>query len=371
MIYKTYGKTGLKVSAVGFGGMRFDLKNSMEENAEIVRYACSKGINYFDTAPGYCEDKSEDIFGLAFKDMPNEFLVSTKGMPTNFDTKEKAKDAVKRSIERMGVDKLDFYHIWCLRKMDHYQLAMKDGGQYEGLLEMQQQGLIDHIVCSSHQPGDEIRQIVEDGKVEGVLMGINLLNFPYRWDGVLAALENDCGVVAMNPLGGGSIPSHHKELAFLAGEGETPTQAALRFIIAAPQISVGLVGFTTREHIDEACRIADNTKQFSEAELEDIRKHIGDNLNAACTGCGYCKNCPQDIPIPAYMQFYNEKQMFGVNDEEMKKKIDGERNWGSLVMRKAEAVECTECGICEEDCTQHLPIIERLAEIAKWEDGLE
>lgn len=370
MIYKPYGNTGLDVSAVGFGGMRFDLKNSMEENAEIVRYACEMGINYFDTAPGYCQDKSEDIMGLAFKDMPNDFLVSTKGMPTSFDTKVKAMDAVKRSIERLGVDKLEFYHIWCLREMAHYELAMKEGGQYEGLLELQQQGLIDHIVCSSHQPGDEIRQIVEDGKVEGVLMGVNLLNFPYRWDGVLAANEKGCGVVAMNPLGGGSIPTHHKELSFLAGEGETPTQAALRFIIATPQISVGLVGFTTKAHIDEACKIADTTKAFTQAELDNIKKNIGENLNMACTGCGYCKGCPEDIPIPGYMQFYNEKQMFGVNDDKMKKMIKGERQWGMLVARNADSNACTECGLCEEECTQHLPIIERLAEIAKWEEGL-
>jgi aryl-alcohol dehydrogenase-like predicted oxidoreductase len=83
MIYNTYGKTGKKVSAVGFGGMRFDETKSNAENAELVRYANSKGINYFDTAPGYCSDTSEDIFGEAFKDMPGDFYVSTKGMPTN------------------------------------------------------------------------------------------------------------------------------------------------------------------------------------------------------------------------------------------------------------------------------------------------
>ena len=103
MIYKTYGKTGKKVSAVGFGGMRFDQSKSIKENAELIRYANSMGINYFDTAPGYCNDTSEIIFGEAFKDMPGEFYVSTKGKPTQFDTAEKAIEAVKKSIERLGV----------------------------------------------------------------------------------------------------------------------------------------------------------------------------------------------------------------------------------------------------------------------------
>ena len=86
MIYKEYGKTGKKVSAVGFGGMRFDISKSKEENAELLRYANAKGINYFDTAPNYCKDQSEDIFGIAFKNMSKDFYVSTKGNPKKFNT---------------------------------------------------------------------------------------------------------------------------------------------------------------------------------------------------------------------------------------------------------------------------------------------
>src|SRR6056297_3016576 len=115
MKYAPYGKTRKTVSAIGFGGMRFDTSRPIEENADLVRYACSKGINYFDTAPGYCGDKSEEIFGEAFKDMPGEFYCSTKAMPVHFDTADKAKEQVKKSLDRLGVDKIDFYHVWCLR----------------------------------------------------------------------------------------------------------------------------------------------------------------------------------------------------------------------------------------------------------------
>ena len=64
MIYKKYGNIGKEVSAVGFGGMQFDETKSNEENATLLQYAFDKGINYFDTAPGYCSDRSEDIFGI-------------------------------------------------------------------------------------------------------------------------------------------------------------------------------------------------------------------------------------------------------------------------------------------------------------------
>jgi len=366
MLYKKYGKTGKEVSAVGFGGMRFDLSKSIEENAELVRYANSKGINYFDTAPGYCEDKSEDIFGQAFKDMPGQFYVSTKGMPTTYDTADKAYEAVKKSIKRMGVNKINFYHIWCIRHIEHYELAMKPGGQYEGLLRCKEEGLIDHIVLSSHQTGNEVKTILEDGKIEGVLLGVNILNFPYRWEGVKAAYEMGYGIVAMNPLSGGAIPTHEKELAFLTEGDESATQAALRFVISAPQISIALNGFTTKEHIDMACKIAEDAVPFTEKQINTIKDKVGSSMNEACTGCGYCDKCPVGIPIPSFMQVYNEKHVFHKTDKEMKDVTNGAYNWGILVGKKGTHEDCIECGLCEVECTQHLPIIERLKAFTDW-----
>ena len=75
MIYSEYGQTGKKVSAVGFGGMRFDESKSNEENAELLIYAYEKGINYFDTAPGYSSDRSEDIYGIGLSKLKGTFYV--------------------------------------------------------------------------------------------------------------------------------------------------------------------------------------------------------------------------------------------------------------------------------------------------------
>lgn len=364
MIYKEYGKTGKKVSAVGFGGMRFDTSKNNIENAELLQYANSKGINYFDTAPYYCNDQSEDIFGMAFKNMPNDFYVSTKGSPNEFDTSKKAKQAVKKSLDRLGISKIHFYHIWCLLKMEDYELAMRPGGQYEGLLQCKEEGLIDHIVFSSHQPGNEIENILEEGKLEGVLLGVNILNFPYRWNSVLTAFKHGFGVAAMNPLFGGAIPTHENKLSFLASHGETPTEAALRFLISCPQISVVLNGFTIREHIDMACRVSDNASPFLAAELNNIKTNISKNMNSACTGCGYCGHCPQGIPVPSYMQLYNEKHLFGSTLEEMKHKT---YLTGLTKSQSGVAGNCIECGLCEKACTQHLNIIKRLKEMSNWE----
>lgn len=365
MQYVEYGKTGKRVSVVGFGGMRFDKNRSDHQNAELVRYAAERGINYFDTAPGY--GRSEDIFGLAFGRMPGEFYVSTKLMPTQVSTAAKARKAVRKSLQRMGVAKIDFFHVWCLRKMEHYELAVRPGGLYEGLRQCQQQGLIDHIVCSSHQPGEQIKRILGDGKFEGVTLGVNVLNHPYRWDGVRAAAEAGLGVAAMNPLGGGLIPKHHKELAFLGSQDETPTEAALRFVISCPQINVALVGFTQPEHVEAACRVAQRAQPLDQQELTRIRQHLGRNMTSVCTACGYCEGCPMEIPVVSYMQFYNGKAMFGKTDEQMQKSLGVAHGFGVLAGRRAEAGACTQCGACEEACTQQLDVIQRLREIAAWE----
>ncbi len=371
MKYTLYGKTEKHVSVVGFGGLRFDIAKSNAENAKLVLYAYEKGINYFDTAPLYCDDRSEDIMGIAFEQLlsvgKTDFFVSTKGKPTVYDTAEKAIEAVKTSLKRLKVPKIHFYHVWCLRKMDHYKLAMKPGGQYEGLLKCQEMGLIDHIVFSSHQPGEEVIAVFDEHQFEGVTMGINLLNYAYRWKSVTHASDLGYAIVAMNPLSGGAIPTHEKELAYLTDGSETATELALRFNITHPAITISLIGFANFEEIDAACQIADHAKPFTDNDLVNLKMRMGDKMNAICTGCGYCKECPVQINVPGYMLFYNEKQMFGKSDDDMIREVHGLEYWNYAEESKTFASGCIQCGYCENECTQQLPIISRLQEIAQWE----
>jgi predicted aldo/keto reductase-like oxidoreductase len=375
MLYKNYGNIGKEVSAVGFGGMQFDETRSNEENAKLLLYAFEKGINYFDTAPGYCSDLSEDIFGIGIdlmKEHRDKFYVSTKGMPGDFDTSKKAIGGVEKSLKRLGCGKIDFYHVWCIRNMSQYELAMKPGGQYEGLLKCKEKGLIDHIVISTHLRGSEAKRIVDEGHFDGILLGMNILNFPYRWECVKAAFDSGMGVVAMNPLSGGVIPKHEDKLAYLAGENETPTEAALRFCMSCPQITITLNGFTTTEHIDTACKVADNCTPFSDADISDLKAHISENMNSLCTGCGYCMStCPEDLPIAQYMQIYNEKLMEEKSEADMIKQMEFHHEWGLVANSEVTAAECTVCKKCEQSCTQQLDITERLKEIAEWEAKLK
>lgn len=371
MKYVTYGQTRKEVSIVGFGGLRFDLTKSDEELSYLVEYAYDKGINYFDTAPGYCDDRSENILGTAFKRMlknnKKDFYVSTKGRPTVFDTAEKAIEGVKSSIKRLGVDKIDFYHIWCLRNMDHYELAVKPGGQYEGLLKCKEEGLIDHIVFSSHQPGDQVAAVIASEKFEGVTMGLNILNYGYRRESAENASDSGIGVVAMNPLSGGTIPSHEKALQFLAETGETATEAAIRFNLGCKDITVTLIGFNNEAEIDKACELADGIEASDKDIYKLVQQRFGDSMKSICTSCGYCRVCPKGINVPGYMLFYNEKEMFHKTDAEMTEMVYGLEYWNYTQNHKVKSSDCIECGKCEKECTQHLPIVERLKEISKWE----
>lgn len=375
MIYKEYGNTGKKVSAVGFGGMRFDLSIGKDKNADIIQYAYDNGINFLDTAPNYCEDQSEDIFGIFTernKSRREDFFLCTKCMPIKAPTKSEAIAAVEKSLKRLNTDYIDFFYTWCVRKRAHYDDAIVSGGFYEGLLECKEKGLIKHLTISSHLQGNELKSILDEGRFEGVLLGMNVLNFPFRWEAVQSAYENGYGVAAMNPLAGGAIPQNEQTLQFLAENGETPTQAALRFCISCPQITVTLNGFTTTDHIDTACKAAENAQPFTDAQIQRIRDNVGKNMDALCTGCGYClSECPVKIPIARYLQMYNEKIFENKDQKAMIKALDHHYNWGILVDRAADAKDCIKCGKCEQACTQHLNIIERLEEIAKlqqiWE----
>ena len=248
---------------------------------------------------------------------------------------------------------------------------MRPGGQYEGLLKCKEAGKIKHIVVSTHLRGPEVEDLVSKQEFEGVLLGVNILNFLYRWDGVQAAAKLGMGVVAMNPLSGGLIPQNEEFLSFLAGENETATEAALRFCISCPQITVTLNGFTTREHIDTACKVADNATPLTDDDLKRIRSHVTNNMDKLCTGCGYCMGrCPVEIPIASYMQFYNNKLLKNKTDEEMIKDLGFDHQWGMTADRKAGAADCIRCGRCEMACTQHLDIVRRLEQMAEWEKSL-
>lgn len=365
MIYADYGKTGLKVSKIGFGGMRFDLEKGMEYNSDLVQYAYENGINYFDNAPDYCEGKSESIFGHAFKNMKGEFYTSTKVMPERAPTAKETVDMIKRSADRMNIGKIDVMHIWCVRAMEQYEMAIRKGGTLDGIQKMKEEGLVRHIAISLHLSGKYIKEILSDERLEGILIGLNIFNYRYRLDGAIEANKKGLGVAVMNPLGGGFIGENAESLSYIALDGFTPVQYALRFAASLPEVSTVLNGFSEKKHIDDAVKAVEGLT--GRENLIDRVASIDEiNLEGACTACGYCDDCPQDIYIPAFMQVYNNKLVLKKSVKQLVRDLRFESSWGGANVKKGKAGECIACGNCEKACTQHLNIIERLKEMSDW-----
>lgn len=368
MYYKRYGNTDMMMSAVGLGTMRYDSEDvkagRLEKCAEIPLYAYEKGINYFDSAPFYCMDKSEEITGIAISQLPREKIyVSSK---TNFNAigEERTREAFRRRLEqslsRLKTDYLDFYHIWCILSPDSYQEHVD--ALYGFMEEAKAEGLIREIVISTHLQGREIEAVVEDGKFKGILLGYNALNYRFRQSGLEAAHAKGMGVVVMNPLGGGIIPQNPQTFAYLAdGADLTVAQAALRFVASHKEVTITLAGCTTKEHVDDAVRAVEGLTERPAREITAELDGKGVSVNNLCTSCGYCNHCPEDIAIPKFMDAYNQKLLTG-DAAQIPSQLDG--YWDVPL---SDAKKCISCRKCETLCTQHLPIVERLREIAAME----
>ena len=365
MLYRPFGKTGKDVSIIGMGGMRFRKEDYIDgeysKAVAIVHKAHELGINYFDTAPGYCDDTSEKIYGEAFRTMDRDtYYVSTKCGLWNATTSDGARRMIDQSLERLGVEKIDFYNIWSIKTMDEYREYMKKGGVYDGVVEAYKEGLIGHICFTTHLGGDDIVKIVNDNIFEGVTLGYNAINFAYRQKGIDACHEAGLGIVTMNPLGGGIIPQHPDYFSFLKQGDDSLAVSALKFILSQNKATLAIPGFSTVEEVEENVLAAENLQPSTEGFLDEMASHLTTELNAMCTTCAYCDSCPQDIPIPKLLDSYN---MYILSNGEDKPILDRLKNhWG---ISSELAAKCIACGQCEPLCTQKLPIIERLAHIAQ------
>lgn len=368
MLYKEYGKTGKKVSAIAFGGMRFkedEYKDGdLTRCAQIVKRASDLGINYFDTAPGYCHDMSEKILGTAFQEMKRDsFYVSTKCGLWNAKTADEARKRVEMSLKNLNVSQIDFYHLWCLKNMEDYNEFMKPNGIYEGVRKAFEEGLIGHVCFSTHMNSTDIRQVVQTGLFDGVTLGYNAINFAFRQEGIHAAYENGLGVLTMNPLGGGMIPNSPDYFSFLKQGQDSIVVAALKFIISQQQVTAALCGFSSEKELEENVLAAESLYRVDENYLEKMSYHLTKELNKLCTLCGYCDGCPKNIPIPKLMSSYNHYIFSGGKDKAVLDYMKG--HWA---MTNEVAGECINCGKCEKLCTQKLPIMERLNQIANMEN---
>ncbi len=358
MILREYGRTGKRCSVLGFGGMRFQKPEDPELCGQLMVEAARGGVNYFDTAPDYFGVKSELAFGQGFREM------ARLGLPFYCATKtfEASEAGIHREIEqqlrRLGLPAVDFYHVWCVLTLENWR-ERKAKGIVQAFRRLKEEGLIRHLCVSSHLLGDGIVELLSEEVFEGVLFGYSAYNFPAREKAFQAIAARNLGCVVMNPLGGGLIPQNPELFAFLRQRPEQDiVEAALHFLFAHERITTALVGFATSEEVRQALRAVDSFQGVAAGYVERIKASLGEAFQELCTGCLYCDHCPEGIPVPRLMDSFNHWRLRG------KPEAAVERLKWHWSLKPSEAGRCTACGQCEQACTQHLPIIERLRQLS-------
>jgi predicted aldo/keto reductase-like oxidoreductase len=369
MRYKEFGKTGKKASVLGFGGMRFDPKD--EEGAiRTVHRAVELGINYFDTAPGYCEDKSETFIGKALDLLPEEkkqsVYVSTKSHYMSEPTADDVRRRIDSQLKTLRLETIPFYNMWCIMDMKQFKIIMESGGPYDGAVKAREEGLIAHICGTAHASGEDIAEMVKADVFEGFTLGYNIMNHTFRKKGLKAAAAAGLGVVTMNPLGGGMLTQDERMLSALKDdESDSFIAAALRFNLSHPEITVVLSGMKNEAEVEANVKTAESIKEPDPAKIDLLLQRFESLGESFCTTCGYClEHCPEKIQISVYAPMWDRVRMKQPEDVRRVYKIylAEDKRW----LKGKRASDCTQCGECEEHCTQKLPIREYMKNIAEF-----
>ena len=363
MRYKTFGNTGKEVSVLGFGGMRFTEDD--DEAIAVVRRAVELGINYIDTAPGYCQDRSEGLIGRGLEGIRDKAYLSTKSSVGQDPTGDDMRKRLETSLERFKTDYIDFYQMWNIASMESFEKVTMPGGPYEAAVKAKEEGLISHICFTTHASGDVIRKIIESGLFEGVTMGYNVINAPFRREGIDAAREAGIGAISMNSLAGGVLPQGADFFSSIVEPGQSLISTALRHNFATPGLTIALSGMGKISEIEENVKAAEDEIEASEELVKAIRSRFEALGESFCTSCGYCMPCSNGVPIFIYMRIVDSEKVAG--KEEAQARFKKFVPWIKKNEKWTSAGECTQCGECEEKCTQGLKIMERLKTVAEYD----
>jgi len=367
------GCGGDQLSVLGYGCMRFSQKgNGIDyEKAETeLLKAIELGVNYFDTAYIYSGSEAAlgEIFGrnhcrdkiyLATK-LPQYLVRSAGAIDKYFNTQRK----------RLKTDHIDYYLIHMLNDVATWQRLEKLGIK-EWIDKKKASGEIRHIGFSFH------------GNTE---MFLKLLDI-YQWDfcqiqynymdefsqagreGLIAASKKGLPVIVMEPLRGGSLVTQlpHEASELIEGHEphRSPAEWALRWLWDQPEVTCVLSGMNSLEMLHENVEVGATAMPNALTSedlnfIQEIKEKIGAGVKVGCTGCGYCKPCPQGVDIIGSFRCYNLEGLEGKRKavKEYIKITAAQKKPGSASL-------CNECGRCETHCPQNIPIRKELKNVKR------
>ncbi|MEI6132454.1 MAG: aldo/keto reductase [Bacillota bacterium] len=368
MQYREFGKTGYKISALGFGAMRLPSHDvdgkwviNRDEAIAMIHKASELGVNYIDTAYGYHDGESEIVVGLALKSMRDKWVLSTKCPIWSVKEKGAGRMYLEEQLGKLGTDHIDIYHLHGIGNDETHEL-LESIDFYKDMEKAKEEGLIKNLSFSSHGSPEFVMKMVDQGIFSSILCQYNLLDRNYE-KAFEYAHANGVGTVAMGPVAGGRLafPTDVFENT-LNTKFEGTYEAALRFVLANTNITCALSGMSTMEQVEANVKVASIAEPLSTVELEKVKVMLAESKDMAdlyCTGCNYCSGCPSGIKIAEVFKLMNYHQVFHLTEMAKREYSNiGKNEWSGKP-----ATDCTECGKCEKICPQNLKIIQKLKDV--------
>lgn len=359
MQYTTLGRTGLMVSRLGFGAMRLPMTGDKanprvdrELALPMIHRAFEAGVNYIDTAIGYCNEDSQRAVGDALKGWREKVTVSTKNHEYGEDEAVWRKN-LDNSLERLQIDSIDIYNHHGLNWQQYQNTVAPRVGKW--MQKAKDEGLIKHICFSFHGNKDGLIKLIDEDYADVITLQYNLFDRSLE-EAIAYAHKKDIGIVVMGPVAGGRLGVPSDVLSSVVEGVERIPELAMRFVLANPNVSIALSGMSTLQQVEENIRTCSDESSLSESEMEQIEEHMQRLKKMAelyCTGCGYCMPCPQGVNIPGIFAQANLASVYGLKDA-------AKEGYNGIVRRDQDVTRCTKCGACVPKCPQNIDIPSQL-----------
>lgn len=356
----------------GFGCMRLPMKDSDVDVAEMNRMVdtfLENGFNYFDTAHGYVDGKSETALRecLTSRYPRDRYILTNKLTDFYFKKQEDIRPFFESQLKACGVDYFDFY-LMHAQGAENFAFFKKCRA-YETALELKSEGKFRHFGISFHDRAAVLEQILtEYPQIEVVQIQFNYADYDDP-----AVESRKCyevcrkfgkPVIVMEPVKGGNLVNLPDKAKAVLDDlhGGSPASYAIRFAAGFEGIMMVLSGMSNMEQMRDNISYMKDFKPLSEQELAAIGKvqEIFKSMNLIpCTSCRYCTaGCPKHISIPDLFAVMNTKQLYHDWNADYYYNVhtSGE---------KSKASDCIKCGKCEQACPQHLHIRDLLETVAK------
>ncbi len=347
---------------LGFGCMRLptvDKEIIYDDFCKMIDSYMENGFNYFDTARGYHEGRSEiALRECLVKRYPRESFILTDKLSNNyFKTEEDIVPYFEDQLKVCGVDYFDFYlmHAQDAKNYEKYRACRA----YEQALSFKENGKIKHFGISFHDKADVLEKILTDyPQIEVVQLQFNYAD--YDDPGVQSrkcyeiCVKYGKPVIVMEPVKGGklvNLPDNARRILENLNGGSIASYA-IRFAASFENVIMVLSGMGNMEMLNDNMSYMKDFKPLDNVEMQAIEmvREIFNSQNIiSCTECRYCTaGCPKNIPIPSLFACYNGKKQW--NDWSYG------YYYGIHTGSAGKASDCIGCGKCEDICPQHLKI---------------